>query len=130
MFEPLDIARMAQSLASYAGDRLGVIAQNIAQADTPGYKAMDLPSFDKVYAAQGDSAGFAMRATLPGHFRDGFSGPAPQPAPSGGEASADGNTVSLEKQMVKMAEIRQQHEMALSVYRVTQDITRVALGRK
>lgn len=130
MFEPLNLAQMAQSLASYAGDRLGVVAQNIAQADTPGFKAMDLPSFANVYAAQTGEQGFAMRATLPGHLRGGLAAPAPQPAPSGGEASADGNTVSIEKEMVKMADIRQAHDMALTVYRVTQDITRVALGRK
>ncbi len=130
MFETLELTRMAQGLASYAGTRLGVIAHNIAQADTPGYKAMDLPSFQDVYAAQSGETGFAMRATRPGHVSGGLAEFAPIAAPSGGEASANGNTVSIEKEMVKMADIRQSHDMALSIYAVTRDITRAALGRK
>jgi flagellar basal-body rod protein FlgB len=129
MFEPLDITRMAQSLASYAGDRMGVIARNIAQADTPGYKAMDLPSFADVYDAQSGDA-FTMRATRPEHLQGSLAQSEAVQAPSGGEASADGNTVSLEKEMVKMADIKQSHDMALSIYQVTQNITRAALGRK
>jgi flagellar basal-body rod protein FlgB len=130
MFEPLNLMRMAQSLAGYAGDRLGVIARNIAQADTPGYRAMDLPSFADVYAAQSGEDGFAMRATRAGHLSGGFAAAEPLASPTEGEASADGNTVSLEKQMVKMADIRLAHDMALSVYRVSADITRAALGRR
>lgn len=130
MFEPLSIARMAQALASHSGDRLGVIAHNIAQADTPGYKAMDIPAFSEVYAAQSGTDAFAMRATRPGHVQDGMVAGAPVATPSGGEASANGNTVSIEREMVKMAEIRHGHDMALSIYRVTQDITRAALGRR
>ena len=130
MFEPLSITRMAQSLASYSGDRLGVIAHNIAQADTPGYRAMDLPAFSEIYAAQSGDDAFSMRATLPGHVQGGLPAETPIEAPSGGEASGDGNTVSVEKEMVKMADIRQSHDMALSIYRVTQDITRAALGRR
>lgn len=128
MFEPLDITRMAQSLASYAGSRLGLVAHNIAQADTPGFKAMDLPDFAEVYGAQ-DGQG-AMRATRPQHLGWAMQAPQPVPTPTRGEASANGNTVSLEKEMVKMADVRTAHDMALSIYRVTQDITRAALGRR
>ena len=130
MFEPLSITRMAQSLASYSGDRLGVIAHNIAQADTPGYKAMDLPAFSDVYAAQSGTDAFTMRSTLPGHVQGGLPGESPVETPAGGETSGDGNSVSVEREMVKMADIRQSHDMALSIYRVTQDITRAALGRR
>jgi len=130
MFEPLSITRMAQSLASYSGDRLGVIAHNIAQADTPGYKAMDLPAFTDVYTSQSGGDAFTMRATLPGHVQGGLTAGTPVQMPAGGEASGDGNSVSVEREMVKMADIRQSHNMALSIYRVTQDIARAALGRR
>ena len=130
MFEPLNITRMAQQLASYSGDRLGVIARNIAQADTPGYRAMDLPAFSDVYAAQPGGDAFAMRASLPGHVQAADALAAPEAILAGGVASGNGNTVSLEREMVKMAETRQAHDMALSVYRVTRDITQAALGRR
>jgi flagellar basal-body rod protein FlgB len=41
----------------------------------------------------------------------------------------NGNTVSLEAEMVRMAEIRQAHDMALAVQRSVSGITRAALGR-
>ncbi|MGV8989749.1 MAG: FlgB family protein [Cypionkella sp.] len=118
---------MAEALADHAASRLDLIARNVAQADTPGYKAMDLPAFAKAYE---DSAGSGMRATRPGHFTTAMTAFQPVPQPSGGEASPDGNTVSVEKEMVKSAAVRQDHEMALAVYRSTQDILRISLGRK
>ena len=127
MLESLGITRMAEALADHAATRLDLIARNVAQADTPGYKAMDLPDFAEVYA---DATGKGMRATRPGHFNG--AGPVLEAVvqPSKGEASPDGNTVSVEKEMVKSAIVRQDHEMALAVYRSTQDILRISLGRK
>ena len=123
MLETLGITRMAEALADHAASRLDLIARNVAQADTPGYKAMDLPDFAAVYR---DAEG--MRATRPGHFSSAMAASAPVPQPTRGEASPDGNTVSIEKEMVKSAEVRQDHEMALSVYRSTRDILRASLG--
>jgi flagellar basal-body rod protein FlgB len=127
MFEKLDLTRMAQGLAANAGARLGVIAQNVANADTPGYKARDLPDFAQTYAS-GD--GLAMRATRSHHFgAPDDQGPA-EPIFSGGSASPNGNTVSLELEMVKSVEARQSHDMALAIYRATSDVIRASLGRK
>ena len=42
MFEKLELTRMAQSLAAQSGARMAVIAENVANADTPGYKAKDV----------------------------------------------------------------------------------------
>jgi flagellar basal-body rod protein FlgB len=125
MFEKLEVTRMAQALAGHAGTRMGVVAQNVAHADNPGYKARDLPDFAKSYA---DQYGEGLRVTRPGHIG------------AGGEASLEslvmrtsdapnGNSVSLETEMVKAAEIRQQHDMALSIYQSTSDMMKLALGR-
>ena len=46
-----------------------------------------------------------------------------------GAASPDGNTVSLKQEMVKAVEVRQQHDMALAIYRSTAAILRGSLGR-
>ena len=125
MFEKLELTRMAQGLASYAGARLGVVAQNIAHADTPGYKTRDLPSFAEVHAETGNG----MRATRKGHL-----GAAERPGPQArivtSQGAPDGNTVSLETEMVKAIEVRQQHEMALAISRNTSDILRASLGRR
>jgi flagellar basal-body rod protein FlgB len=42
----------------------------------------------------------------------------------------NGNTVSLEQEMVKAASARQDHEMALAIYRNTSSIIRASLGRQ
>ena len=123
MLESLSLTRMAEALADHAASRLDLIARNVAQADTPGYKAMDLPGFAAVYQDDG-----GMRATRPGHFSSAMTASMPVAQPTRGEASPDGNTVSIEKEMVKSAEVRQDHEMALAVYRSTRDILRASLG--
>ena len=126
MFEKLELTRMAQSMAARAGARLGVIAQNVANADTPGYKAADLPSFAETY----DDSTFQMRATRPGHFGTAPDEPRPVITRNSGAGSPNGNTVSLEQEMVKAASAKQDHDMALAIYRNTSAIIRASLGRQ
>jgi flagellar basal-body rod protein FlgB len=125
MFERLELTRMAQALAAHSGARMAVIAQNVAHADTPGYKAQDLPSFDKVFAAESG----AMRTTRPGHLSASSQGAAMMPERALGREAPNGNSVSLEGEMVKSVEARQSHEMALAIYRATSDVVRASLGR-
>jgi len=125
MFESLSVTRMASALASHAGARLGLIARNVAQADTPGYRAMDLPDFAASYQDQEPA-----RATRVGHFTTVGQMMQPFLRASGGEGSPDGNTVSLEHELVKSVEVRQQHDMAMAVYKNTADIIRASLGRR
>ncbi len=125
MFEKLQLTRMANAMAERAGARLGVAAQNIANADTPGYKAMDLPSFAETY----QDIGSAMRTTRAGHIGADDQVSEPVLRRAKGSGAPNGNTVSLEQEMVKTATIRQDHEMALAIYRNTSDIIRASLGR-
>jgi flagellar basal-body rod protein FlgB len=127
MFEKLQITAMAQSMASHAGARMGLIAQNVANADTPGFKAMDLPSFAEAYR-EADPA--ALRQTRVGHLGGMEAETLIQPRRSGGAEAPNGNSVSLEEEMVKAASARQDHDVALAIYRNTSDIIRASLGRK
>ncbi|WP_149141782.1 FlgB family protein [Gemmobacter caeruleus] len=126
MFEKLEIVRMAQSLAVHAGARQAQIARNIANADTPGFKAQDLAPFAESYGA----APSAMRATRPGHFAADGSTPLAEERLLATASSPDGNSVSLEQEMVRAVEVRQQHEMALAIYRNSSSILRSSLGRR
>jgi flagellar basal-body rod protein FlgB len=126
MFEKLELTRMAQALSAHAGQRLGLIARNVANADTPGYRAVDLPDFARAYQ---DYGGSGMRATRPAHFGGQTAGPDPVARHSITAANPNGNTVSLETEMVTSAEVRQSHQMALAIYRSTSDIIRTSLGR-
>lgn len=113
MFGSLDILRMAQSFASHAGIRQQAIAQNMANADTPGYQARDAVSFREFLAASSDERGpDALRIDE-------------NPATS----APDGNTVSLEHEMMRAAAARQQHETALGIYSMARDMLRASIGR-
>lgn len=125
MFEKLELTRMAQALAAHSGARMAVIASNIANADTPGYKTRDLNAFHKVYESGTD----VMRATRPGHLTETRSNAHAHAVHSAGHAAPNGNTVSLEAEMVKSVEARQNHDMALAIYRATSDVVRASLGR-
>jgi flagellar basal-body rod protein FlgB len=126
MFEKLELTRMAQALSAHAGQRLALIARNVANADTPGYRAVDLPDFASAYRG---ADGLDLRATRPGHLFGAADGPRPVVRTSPVSANPNGNTVSLESEMVRSVEVRQSHEMALAIYRSTSDIIRASLGR-
>jgi flagellar basal-body rod protein FlgB len=125
MFEKLELTRMAQSLAAFSGARMAVIAENVANADTPGYKAKDMPAFADVFSDTGGD----MRTTRTGHLGQVSSGAMPMPDLVRGHEAPNGNSVSLEAEMVKSVEARQSHDMALAIYRATSDVIRASLGR-
>ncbi len=129
MFDKLEIFRMAIGMASHAAARQNVIAKNVANADTPGYRSQDISPFSAVYRE--NNGDVEMRATRPGHLsapvtdQFGFT-----PMTTTDPASPNGNSVSLETEMVRAAEVRQEHEMALSIYSASLNILRTSLGKR
>ena len=115
MFQSLEVFRIAHDMAVHAGKRQAIIAENVANADTPDFKARDIPDFQTL-AASGDSA--TLKATRARHLH-GVAGGEPDIADfnAAGQASLDGNTVSIETEMLKAVETKRQHDRALSIYR-------------
>ena len=126
MFEDLPLIRMASALSRHAGARHRVIAENVANADTPGYRARDVREF-----AGYVNEAFAARATRPGHVTASLNA-AQRPAifvdPSV-QPSGNGNSVSLEAEMVRATETQGQHAMAAAIYRKAHELLRLGLGR-
>ncbi len=119
---------MAQQLARHAAARQEVVARNIAQVDTPGFRRMDIPSFAELY---GDGELGDMRATRAGHLGAVESEVSGRPFfAKGGTTAPNGNNISLETEVLKAAEVRQEHEMALAVYRSGLSVIRASLGRR
>ncbi|MHC0051962.1 FlgB family protein [Actibacterium sp. D379-3] len=129
MFGKIELLQMAHGMATHAASRQSVLARNIANADTPGYRARDVASFADTY--QQDTGDFAPRITRAGHLSGTQVGsPAPKAHVVAGAATApNGNSVSLETEMMKAVETRGQHDMALSVYKSALGIMRSSLGR-
>ena len=111
--------------------RQGVLAENIANADTPGYIERDLapPSF-------GDSlkstAAVTVAATSPMHIQatsggGGGSGFDSQSAPF--EITPSGNGVTLEDEMMKVAGNDMDYQMVTTLYTRSLNIIRTAIGR-
>lgn len=124
MFAKLDIFNTAQSMAVHAGKRQALIAQNIANADTPGYKPLDIKPFSDVMM-QANRAGSTGMRDLSGSV----SGLQAFESKAAGE-SPNGNGVSIEQEMVKAADTRRQHDQALAIYKSALTIMRSTLGRR
>lgn len=124
----LNVLQLASGLMGHASSRQRVIAENVAHADTPGYRARDLADFS---ATLEQTPGFSARVTRPGHIPFGADprGFDPHQETAPGAVSPNGNTVSLEDQMTRAAEARQSHEMALGVYSKSMEILRTSIGR-
>jgi flagellar basal-body rod protein FlgB len=119
---------MAQAMASHAALRQNAVSQNIANADTPGYAARDVASFADTYAAASNGS---MRATRGGHLgSNGGPDPAASLRSEAGAMSPGGNSVSLEDEMVKAVDVRQQHDLALTIYKTSLGVLRTSLGRR
>lgn len=127
MYTNLNVFRLAYAMASHAGRRQAVIASNVANSDTPGYQARDIAPFADVVS--GDAA-FGMRATRPTHFSGQADGGLSWPEfTSPDDADPNGNSVSVEKEMVKAADARREHDQALAIYKSALNILRTSLGR-
>ena len=125
MLEELSIIRLASAMARHASARHRVIAQNVANADTPGYAARDVRKF-----ADYVNEGFTAKATRVGHLAGRDVAHAPQViADPAAFTSPNGNSVSLDGEMVKAAAAQGQHAMAQTIYRKMHDFMRLGLSR-
>lgn len=81
-------------------ERHSVLAGNVANVDTPGYRPRDLKAAPVLQAG-----GAAMASTDPAHLQAGATGELEGAVLSfsdGGESGADGNTVTMERELAKI----------------------------
>lgn len=117
--------------------RQTVLAENIANANTPGFRAQDLrePDFAALVRGQSGPASVQMVATAPSHFGAtsaarsaeglGFS----TIDRSDSESSPNGNSVVLEEQMMRLSETQMDYSIVTGLYKKTLGLFRMALGR-
>ena len=130
MFQNLAVFETAHAMAVHAGNKQAVVAQNVANADTPGYIARDLPSFQEMYAPR-VAGGHMPLATRSGHLHGTADGAVSNLLRKDRSfASPDGNTVSLENEMLRGTDAKRQHDRALAIYKSALNILRSSLGRQ
>ena len=125
MLNGIDLLSLAGERMRYLTDRQSVISQNIANADTPGYQARDLTPFSfhstLLRTGGGDMSGAAPLAlvrTSTAHLVENSSTGAARVDTSAKSYSEkpDGNTVSVEEQMVKSADVANAFDLATTAY--------------
>ena len=128
MYTSLNVFKAAHALATHAGQRQSVVAQNVANADTPGYKAQDIAPFSEIFG-NSDPEG-SMRATRSGHSDMTVGSQIARFMRSEStETDPNGNSVSVELEMLKAVEVSRQHEKAVTIYKSSLGILRSSLGR-
>jgi flagellar basal-body rod protein FlgB len=125
---------MLRNRLGYLSERQKLIAQNVANSDTPGFAPKDLKAFS--YNAPAPAAAALRPAgmqavTHPGHIVS----PSMSSAAARGfkstkadvvETTLDGNAVSLEEEMLKMSESRMSYDAAISFYQKSMNLLRMA----
>ena len=124
MLEKLTVFTLSSAMARHAAARHNVIAQNVAHADTPGYRARDVEDFSAVV-----NEGFTARRTREGHLGWGSTPDRPEPFEIEMADSPNGNSVNLADQTRRAVEARQSHALATAVYSKAVDLLRIGLGR-
>lgn len=126
MFKDLQMFQTSYAMARHAGARQAITAANMANADTPNYRAQSMDAFREAYT---ESSG-TVRTSRAGHMDSIGSTPTGRVQFSDAEASPNGNTVSLEQEMVSSIEIQREHSRALAIYKHSLDIMRLSIGRR
>lgn len=111
--------------------RHGVLAQNIANADSPGYSPKDLTKQSFQRMLFGGAPRVTMAATSESHMAairrsDEFRA---DRARDVYEAAPAGNAVVLEEQLIKVSETQGAYRLATNLYRKHVSMLKQALGR-
>lgn len=116
----------------WLAQRQGVLAENIANSDTPGYVPRDIKEapFEKVIERA--LRPMAPRVTNPGHIDASIpprSEPEAQEAKEKYETAPSGNAVVLEEQMVKVSDTQSSYRTMTNLYKKHKSMFLTALGR-
>jgi flagellar basal-body rod protein FlgB len=124
---------MLRGRMGHLGERQRLIAQNVANSETPGYQPQDV----KAYSFQSQVRGVQMaQAGAPARTQAAhLSGTVNRTAASASfkavrtkdsETTLDGNSVVLEEEMMKMSEARMAYDAAVGFYQKSLNLLRTA----
>lgn len=93
--------------------RQGTIAGNVANANTPGYKALDVEPFEKVL----ETTRLSMNSTHPAHMADAAAKVAAVEVAnaSAWDVTHSGNNVSIEKELINAGEVNRAYRLNTSI---------------
>ncbi len=117
-----------------------VVSQNIANADTPGYRAKRIADQDfsslvddltKTQSRMSATSTVALKTSDTRHMNvGGVSGGTPAIKEDDSvEETPDGNAVVLEEEMLKLADNQMQYGLAINLYRKNAGLLKSAIGQ-
>ena len=117
---------LADRRLAHIGRRQEVLAQNIANADTPGWKSRDLKPFADMLT---HATAAPPWQTQPGHLAPRRGATQGQGQVQGGERAPDGNAVVLDSELGKIADSESSHSLVTGLYAKYLGMFRTAAGR-
>jgi len=127
----LPLFSMLKTRMRWLETRQRLLAENVANAETPGYRGRDLkaPDFTRQLQAQ---TSVQMISTNPGHLAG-----AAQTDPNfqtdrnqAFEVTPRGNSVSLEEEMMRIAQNQVDHQTAATLYSRSLGLLKTAIGKR
>jgi flagellar basal-body rod protein FlgB len=131
---PAPLFKLMSARLSWLSQREVVLGQNLANADTPGYRPRDLRPEEFAQVMQslpGTGGRLSMTRTDPAHIGGGAQvriGLASRPAKTVYETTPNGNAVILEEQMAKASQTALDYQLTSNLYRKYLGMLRIALG--
>jgi len=131
----IPLLSMLKERMAWLNQRQNVLSQNVANVDTPGYAARDLKpvDFEKALKDATTSSSFSgsLTTTNPRHIAlspHGAAAFAGEDTPDI-ESNPSGNSVSLEEEMIKVADTQAQFQAATNLYAKAIDMMKTAIGK-
>lgn len=110
--EPVNLFNLATQQSRWLSVRQSAVAGNIANANTPGYSALDVEPFSKVL----DNTRVSMKATQASHISGGATADAIAVRPNEARsATATDNNVQLEQELMRAGEVRRAFELNTAI---------------
>jgi len=127
----LPLFSMLRNRMHWHQERQHLLAENVANADTPNYRPRDLAPL-QVDRLRPTLAPVALERTAAGH-QAGFAGASGRYEVSrlgGYEVRPSGNAVNLEDEMIKVAANQMDYQAAATLYTRSLGLIKTALGKR
>jgi len=124
----IPLLSMLKGKLNFVNQRQKLLAENVANADTPGYAPRDLKPFTFEQALKGSTALGGLKRTNAMHLEGSVAqhGVWQAQTTPDSETKLDGNQVVLEDEMMKMTESRIDYETAVGLYQQSLGMIRLA----
>jgi flagellar basal-body rod protein FlgB len=129
--QDLPLLTQLRQRMTWLNQRQDVLSQNVANADTPRYVARDLKDLDFDQLMGDAQPGARMMTTNSRHIAISslHSGKFEDHETPDQEANPNGNAVSLEVEMIKVADTQAQYQAAANLYAKAVTMMKTAIGR-